>query len=378
VGSGLILLVIVAAWLAVLVPMALRSHDATDSLSSVERFSDAMRVLSRRDAAAARARAHAVAGPARLGSDVDDDEPEGDDGLEEWDDDGESTLIRVRRAVGAGTGAVVGLVQRVPMPRLRSRGQDGPRRPLTAAARRRRLLLVLLALAAVTLAAGLLVTPWLLGAHAVAVLIVVLFVVHLRRMQLRRAASDRPAVRRPASRPRSAELVGPPAAAPRAGSVRVRPAARRADDAEPGQVARRDDAAHQDASQGDVSQGDASDGDAAHGDAEPQHGGTVPAAAAAGWHDEPQHVPVTTVARYDEPLPTPPSPGLGAPWSPVPVPPPVYASAPMAPRHPRTVDLTRPGAYAESLAAGERLPGMEDEPSEPDRVVEPRRAVNDW
>jgi len=51
VGSGLILLVIVGAWLAVLVPMALRSHDSSTSLSSVDRFSDAMRVLSRREQA---------------------------------------------------------------------------------------------------------------------------------------------------------------------------------------------------------------------------------------------------------------------------------------------------------------------------------------
>jgi hypothetical protein len=49
VGSGLILLVIVGAWLAVLVPMALKSHDSASSLSSVDRFSDAMRVLSRRE-----------------------------------------------------------------------------------------------------------------------------------------------------------------------------------------------------------------------------------------------------------------------------------------------------------------------------------------
>jgi hypothetical protein len=60
VGSGLILLVIVAAWLAVLVPMALRTHESSTSLSSVDRFSDAMRVLSRRDAVArARARREA-------------------------------------------------------------------------------------------------------------------------------------------------------------------------------------------------------------------------------------------------------------------------------------------------------------------------------
>ena len=48
VGSGLILLVIVGAWLAVLVPMGLRSHDSATSLRSTDRFSDAMRVLSRR------------------------------------------------------------------------------------------------------------------------------------------------------------------------------------------------------------------------------------------------------------------------------------------------------------------------------------------
>jgi hypothetical protein len=51
VGNGLFLLVIVGAWLAVLVPMALRSHDSSTSLSSVERFNDAMRVLSRREQA---------------------------------------------------------------------------------------------------------------------------------------------------------------------------------------------------------------------------------------------------------------------------------------------------------------------------------------
>lgn len=48
-GSGLFLLVIVGAWLAVLVPIALRSHDTSTSLSSVDRFNDAMRVLSRRE-----------------------------------------------------------------------------------------------------------------------------------------------------------------------------------------------------------------------------------------------------------------------------------------------------------------------------------------
>ena len=48
-GSGLILLLIVGAWLAVLVPMALRSSEAASAHSTVDRFHDAMRVLSRRD-----------------------------------------------------------------------------------------------------------------------------------------------------------------------------------------------------------------------------------------------------------------------------------------------------------------------------------------
>ena len=55
-GSGLILLAIVGAWLAVLVPMALRKHDASN-LGTVDKFHDAMRVLSRRDAARAQERA---------------------------------------------------------------------------------------------------------------------------------------------------------------------------------------------------------------------------------------------------------------------------------------------------------------------------------
>ena len=49
-GSGLVLLLIVGAWLAVLVPMFVRRHDAGSTVHSVYRFNDAMRVLSRRSA----------------------------------------------------------------------------------------------------------------------------------------------------------------------------------------------------------------------------------------------------------------------------------------------------------------------------------------
>ncbi len=48
-GSGLIYAVIVALWAVVLVPMWLNRHDANTETRSVDRFSSAMRSLSRRD-----------------------------------------------------------------------------------------------------------------------------------------------------------------------------------------------------------------------------------------------------------------------------------------------------------------------------------------
>ena len=167
--SGLILLVIVGAWLAVLVPMALRSHDSSSSLTSVDRFSDAMRVLSRRE------------GP-----------------------------------TSAGTRAVVVPGRPVePAP---------PAPPVPLAVRRRRTLLALLAAAAVTLVGSLVVSP-LLWVHLVVDLLVVAFVVHCRRQAIARARRDarragaRPAVRAaagPAARPAADR----PTATPRRTAVR--------------------------------------------------------------------------------------------------------------------------------------------------------------
>lgn len=322
VGSGLILLVIVAAWLAVLVPMALRSSESPDSLSSVDRFSDAMRVLARRDAAA-KARARAVAGPERLGEPDPDDLDDLEDDLRAWEPEREPLLARV----GTALAPVTGVLRRLPraLPRRRA-----GRRPLTAAARRRRLLVVLLAASAATLAAGLLLWPPALVAHGVADLALVGYVVALRRTVLARQA--RSAARRPVRRPADTPAA-PPAGSPAVSSAVV---------AAPDAVVAAPDAV----------------------DAEPD---AVDA--------EPVAEPVVAVARHDEPMAAPL--GLGLPWSPVPVPPPVYASKPPAART-RTVDLTRPGAYTEAVAAGERLPGMEDEPAAVPRPVEPRRAVNDW
>ena len=299
-GSGLILLVIVAAWLAVLVPMALRSHESADSLSSVDRFSDAMRVLARRDAAA-RARASEVAGSARLGQADDDDADDWDDDWDAgWDDSGPGVLTRLREAAARTTA------------RLR-----GDRGPLTPAARRRRLLAGLVAAAVLTLAGGLLLTPWLLAAHAVSLLLLALYVVQLRRLVLRRQAATRRAPR--AARPAPARQPRPAAVAP-VETVEVVEVV----EAEEVEVV------------------------------------------------EPAPSPA---ARHDDPLPA--AVGLGAPWSPVPVPPPVYASAPVAPRLARTVDATAAGTWSEQTA-GERLPGMEDAPGAEEPPAPRRRAVNDW
>lgn len=135
-GSGLILLVIVGAWLAVLVPMALRSHEAS-SLGTVDKFHDAMRVLSRREA----------------------DELALDEG-DELPDEQAAEQAAVR----------------------------------SIAVRRRRILLALLALAMGTLVAALLGPRWLFAPHLVAGLAFAGYVGHLR-VQARRADREALAAR---------------------------------------------------------------------------------------------------------------------------------------------------------------------------------------
>jgi hypothetical protein len=54
--SGVLILVLVAMWALLLVPMWLRRHDEVNQTRSVDRFTTAMRILSRQDRAAAGAR----------------------------------------------------------------------------------------------------------------------------------------------------------------------------------------------------------------------------------------------------------------------------------------------------------------------------------
>ena len=266
--SGLILLVIVGAWLAVLVPMALRSHDAGRALSTVDKFHDAMRVLSRRDAAAA---ADGPDGPPRPPS--------------------------------PGT----------PAPRPRATPAAG----LSVASRRRRVLVGLAVTALALLAAGLVGPRWLLAGHALVDLLLVAYVGHLRHQTVlrherdwRAALGERvPAARAPrASVPAARSAGASPARASSAGAyaarVLTRPATRAVGTATvrhaaPGRVA------------GIPDRMPARE--------------LVTADATAVEHAPVEQAPV-------EQVPAPVRGAVGAPWAPVPVPLPGYVTAPTAPR----------------------------------------------
>jgi hypothetical protein len=79
---------------------------------------------------------------------------------------------------------------------------------------------------------------------------------------------------------------------------------------------------------------------------------------------EPLAVPA---ARVEE---LPPARGAqGEAWSPVPVPAPTYLSAPVVPR---------PAASPDGLADAERELGIVDDGPQLDEILDRRRAVNDW
>lgn len=320
-GSGLILLVIVAAWLAVLVPMALRSHESSTSLSSVDRFSDAMRVLSRRDAAArARARREAEDDPLSAQAWAENDDPDDDAWDDAWDDDL----------------APVGWRERLDAWRERLPALPRPSQahgPSTAADRRRRLLITLVGATVLATVGGLVGPRVLLAVAGLLGLAVVLFVVQLRRLAVARTVRSRPASAARATRAPTRAPTQRPAAPP--APVR-RPA--------------------------------------------PVVSSSVRVQAADVYDDQavPEQVVAAPAVRHDEPLPAAVSPApaaaLGGAWSPVPIPPPTYVTASRAPR---MVDLTRPGAWSQEQATrpAEELPGSAAADSPP---TERRRAVNEW
>jgi len=327
VGSGLILFVIVGAWLAVLVPMFLRSHDAAAAHRSADRFGGAMRVLSHRTDGEEGA-------PRRVAGSVLLSQFEPSPGrvevarawlgrLREWAGDvaarlrhvlsGALTrLVAVRRAPAARAASPASSLSRAssasPASCAGPASSASPASSAGPAVRRRRTLLVLLVLALAALAGGVLGPPLLLGAHAACDLLVAAFVVHLRRQAVRRAAQARRRPARPvvAQRPAPLRVAGVPDRMPARPAPLAEPAVR------PEDVVRADD---------------------------PAESGT---------------------------------------WEPVPVPAPMYVGKSTAPSSPRrVVDPTRPGQWSAGLQVGDGVESLENS-AELDEVLDRRRAVNDW
>jgi len=320
VGSGLILFVIVGAWLAVLVPMFLRSHDAAAAHRTADRFGGAMRVLSHRTDAE-------QGGPRRVAGSVLLSEFEPSPGrvevarawlgrLREWAGDVAARL----RHMSSGALTRLVAVRHAPAARAATPASSpsrassaGPTRsaspasPAGPAVRRRRTLLVLLVLALAALAGGVLGPPLLLGAHAACDLLVAAFVVHLRRQAVRRAqARRRPARPVVAQRPAPLRVAGVPDRMPARPAPLAEPVVRP-------EVAVRDD-----------------------------------------------------------------DPAQSRTWEPVPVPAPMYVGKSTAPSPPRrVVDLTRPGQWSAGLQVGDGVESLENS-AELDEVLDRRRAVNDW
>lgn len=151
--SAVILAVIVIMWAVVLVPMWLRRHDAATESRSVDRFSAAMRVLSRRQPASGTAR-----------------------------------YVLMPRRQAAAAVHVSGAA--VPRPARAASAPKAPRRKPSLAVRRRRVLLALLGVASLTFILAFSgVVSWVL--QLVIDLIVVSFIVHLRTQARRSAALAR-------------------------------------------------------------------------------------------------------------------------------------------------------------------------------------------
>ena len=298
--SGLILLVIVAAWLAVLVPMALRSHDAGSATRTVDKFHDAMRVLSRRGAA-----------PQAVGS----------------------------QTVGPAAQAA----QKSPAP-VGAKQAVSPARAM--AARRRRVLLMLV-VAALMLLVGAALGPGWLSAPALALtVLVVAYVVQLRRQAAlraerdwRRALGDRVPAPAPARRPARLAPQVTSALAATPGSARVVRHPMRY--------------------------------------ATPAHVVGIPNRMPARPVVDPTWVaPVAPVPVAASASLAPARGAQGEPWQPVPVPKPTYLTAATAPR--RVLDLTRPGEWSDGVAAAERDLGIDDQGPDLDDILERRRAAGGW
>lgn len=186
-GSGLIYAVIVGMWALVLVPMWVRRHDATSETRSMDRFSTAMRILSRRTQPRPDQRYVVLPGrPDRTA-----DRP----GLAAA---GSAGSARSRRSASSGAFRTGSFDAALPA-RQRAR---------LAAARRRNCALLLLALLVLATAALVGVAPW--WAPVLAGGLSLLYLAHLRHQAVKAGEIDRrrrAALRSAAARRRRAGAV---------------------------------------------------------------------------------------------------------------------------------------------------------------------------
>jgi hypothetical protein len=179
VGSGLIYAVIIGAWVIVGVQYLARRHDEISETRSVDRFSHAMRILSRRQPKGAPDRRYVVM-PRR--------------------DQVAEVVVSGRPARRPATASAPVRAASAPSAAAARRTASGAKRRPSLVARRRRLFLGLLMLTVtvtVTVAAGFL-PQW---AIAVGAAFLVTFVVHLRLQARRASAPARPRVQQRPHRP---------------------------------------------------------------------------------------------------------------------------------------------------------------------------------
>lgn len=340
--SAVILVVIVVMWAVVLVPMWLRRHDAATETRSVDRFSAAMRVLSRRQPAAASGSADRryVLMPRR------------------------ESAASVHVSGAAARSSRVPSPPPVERPAVASAAAAGAaprrRRKASLAVRRRRLLLGLLGVAFlvfVLAVAG--VVGWIL--QLVVDLIVVAFVVHLRTQAKRSAALARQR-RRTATGSASGDGFEPERTAPTAVTpTAARYAARMARAAAPVAAEPAYESAYEPAFEPVAT--------------EPAYAPAAePVAAEVASYDEPMEAAAEATGTDD-----------GSAWEPVPVPRPTYTMKPPAP--PRRYPPVRPDsddvATADGFVDGDvgdeavAARAQADDDGQLDEILTHRWAVND-
>ena len=408
VGSGLILLLIVGMWLAVLVPMWLKSYDSGANLSSVDRFSDAMRVLSRRHVAMGdrrtmlmppRPRAVLSAGP---GASV----PVATE-----------RAARIQAALARTVPTIVAVTTRATPPSpvdlppvdLRSVGARSagslpnpervrtPPAGRTAADRRLRTLGGLLGAAGLTLVLALIGPGLLLLVHLLVDALLLAFVVHCRRLAVLRADQARADDRHVTLRQVTPGQVTPGHVTPRHVTPPVAPRQVTPPLALTASLTAFVPAAALDRA-----------ADRVPAAAQVRAAARVPAAAqvrvpaqvvrVAGIPDRmpsrpsmlPGPVPAQPSRRADERTAWPviataaragsaAASRHGEPWSPVPVPVPIYVGLPPAPAPAaRVVDLTHPGKWSDTLAAADDGLSQFADDSQLEEIIGRRRAAGDW